>query len=166
MSLLDIILAIPLVWFVYKGWRHGLVREAATLAGVVAGIWAAVHFSQWVAGLMGLTGDGAILIAFFITFVGAMVLAWLLGRSIEGLMKAAKLSLVNQLAGALLGMLKTLCILSVALSTLELVDHKEMLLTPEVKDKSILYRPIHNTGNKLTESLKSYIENHKKEIAS
>ena len=157
MTILDILLAIPLAWFVYKGWRRGLVREAATLAGVIAGIWTAVHFSQWMAELLNLKGENAVLVAFFISFVGAMVLAWLLGRSIEGLMKAAKLSLANQISGAVLGMLKALCILSVILNGVVMVDKAELILPPAIKEKSILYRPVYSTGNKLTESLKIFV---------
>ena len=160
MTLIDILLAIPLAWLIYKGWKRGLVREAATLAGVVAGIWASVHLSQWVAELLGLEGDSAILIAFFVTFVGAMVLAYLLGRSLEGLMKAAKLSLLNRVAGALLGMCKALCILAVILNGIVMLDKGQALITPDTKERSLLYRPVYATGNRLTESLKQFIADH------
>ncbi len=70
MTILDIILIIPLGWLVFLGWKKGVIREAATLAGIVAGIWAAVNFSKLVAKLLDLNGESAILIAFFITFVG------------------------------------------------------------------------------------------------
>ena len=162
MTLLDLLLAIPMAWFVFKGWKHGIIRGAATLAGVVAGIWAAVHLSQWVATLLGLEGDNPILLAFFVTFVGTMVLAYLLGRGIEKMMKAAKLSLANQISGAALGMVKALCILSVVINGIVLVDRQEQLLTPTVKEKSILYKPVYATGNKLTESLKQFINNSSK----
>ncbi|MBP3763519.1 MAG: CvpA family protein [Bacteroidales bacterium] len=160
MTLIDILLAIPLAWLIYKGWKRGLVREAATLAGVVAGIWASVHLSQWVAELLGLEGESAILIAFFVTFVGAMVLAYLLGRSLEGLMKAAKLSLLNRVAGALLGMCKALCILAVILNGIVMLDKGQALITPDTKERSLLYRPVYATGNRLTESLKQFIADH------
>lgn len=160
MTILDILLLIPIGWLVFVGWKKGIIREAATLAGIVAGIWAAVHLSQLVATLLGLTGESAILIAFFITFVGAMVLAYLLGRSIEGLMKAAKLSLVNHLAGALLGMAKALCILAVVLNGLVMLDKGEVILSPETKERSILYRPVYATGNRLMASLKDFIAEH------
>ena len=62
-------------YLIYKGWRWGLVREVATLVGVLAGIWAAVHLSQEVAGWIGLESENAVLIAFFVCFVGALVLA-------------------------------------------------------------------------------------------
>ena len=123
MTLLDIILAVPLCWLTFLGWKKGVVREAATLAGVVAGIWAAVHLSQLVATLLKLSGENAILIAFFITFVGVLILVYLLGRSLERMLKTAHLSLANKLAGSLLGMAKALCVLAVVLNGIVLIDY-------------------------------------------
>ena len=148
-------------FLMYKGWKRGLVREVATLVGVLAGIWAAVHLSQQVAEWIGLESENAVLIAFFICFVGAMVLAYLLGRMVEGLMKAAHLSVANRLLGATLGMLKALCVLAVLLNYAEMIDKNELVLKSDVKEKSLLYKPVHNTGNTLTASLKQFIDEHK-----
>lgn len=164
MTLLDIILAVPLCWLTFLGWKKGVVREAATLAGVVAGIWAAVHLSQLVATLLKLSGENAILIAFFITFVGVLILVYLLGRSLERMLKTAHLSLANKLAGSLLGMAKALCVLAVVLNGIVLIDKHESLITPAVKGKSILYKPVYSTGNMLVDSLKEFIEEEIKEV--
>lgn len=161
MTILDIILIIPLGWLVFLGWKKGVIREAATLAGIVAGIWAAVNFSKLIANLLNLTGESAILIAFFITFVGALVLTYLLGRSIERMVKSAHLSIANKISGAAMGMVKALCVLAVLLNSIVLLDKKEELITPETREKSILYKPVYNTGNLLISSLKDFIEEHK-----
>lgn len=161
MTILDILLLIPLGWLVFLGWRKGVIREAATLAGIVAGIWAAVNLSKLVANLLGLTGTSAILIAFFITFVGALVLTYLLGRSIERLVKSAHLSLANKIGGATLGMAKALCILAVILNGIVLLDKNEELINRETREKSLLYTPIYKTGNLLISTLKDFIEEHK-----
>lgn len=166
MAILDIILIIPLGWLVFLGWKKGVIREAATLAGIVAGIWAAVNLSKLVANLLGLEGESAILIAFFITFVGALVLTYLLGRGIEKMVKSAHLSLANKLAGATLGMVKALCILAVVLNGIVLIDKKQELITPATREKSILYKPVYNTGNLLISSLKDFIEEHKDLVES
>ena len=163
MNILDIVLAVPMLWLIYRGWRRGLIREVATLVGVLAGIWAAVHLSQWVGELLGLKGENAIIIAFFVAFVGALVLAYLLGRMVEGMLKAAKLSIVNRLAGATLGLVQALCILAVVLSNLVILDHHEKVITCKMKEESILYKPVITTGNRLTTSLRQYIEEHKEE---
>ena len=163
MNTLDILLAIPMLFLIYKGWKRGIVREVATLVGVLAGIWAAVHLSQVVSEMIGLRSENAVLVAFFICFVGAMVLAWLLGRMVEGLMKAAHLSLANHLLGATSGMVKVLCILAVILNYAVMIDKQEVVLKQEVKEKSLLYKPVYDTGNKLTASLKLFIAEHRGE---
>lgn len=160
MNVLDIILAVPMLVLIFFGWKKGLVREIATLVGVLAGIWAALHLSQLVAELLGLKGESAVLIAFLVCFVGALVLAWLLGRLVEKLLKATKLSIVNRVSGALLGMVKALCILAVLLNTVVMLDPGQKLLKPDLKENSILYKPVYNTGNKLMESLKQFVADH------
>ncbi len=45
MNWLDIVLAIPLLWFTYKGFRNGLIIELASLAALILGIFIALHFS-------------------------------------------------------------------------------------------------------------------------
>ena len=163
MTILDILLAIPLLFLIFMGWKKGIVREVATLAGVLVGIWASIHLSQHVAPLLGLDGESAVLISFIVTFLVALVLTYLMGRCIEGLLKAAKLSLVNRLVGALLGAVKALCILAVLLNFLVMIDSNEMILKPAVKQKSTLYQPVYSTGNWLTSHLKEYIDEHKEE---
>ena len=163
MTLFDIVLALPLCFLIFTGWRKGLVREIATLGGVLLGVWASTHLSQSVAPLLGLDGENAVLVAFIVTFVAALVLTYLLGRCVEGLMKAAKMSVVNRMAGALLGAVKALCVLAVLLNVVVLIDKDESILKPDTKEKSILYRPVYDTGNKLTAQLKEFIDGHKDE---
>ena len=163
MNVLDIVLGVPMLFLIYRGWRKGFVSEVTTLIGVLVGIWAAVHLSQEVADMLKLQGESAVLIAFFVCFVGALVLAYLLGRLVEGLMKAAKISIVNRVAGAASGLLKALCILAVLLNYVVMFDKNEHLITQKTKEESMLYKPVYETGNKLTESLKQYIREHKDE---
>ena len=158
MKLIDILLAIPLLFFVYKGWKKGLVRELATLLGLLVGIWATVHLSQEVAEWLHLNSESSVLIAFLITFVAALVLTYLLGSCVEGLLKAVHMSFFNRLAGAVLGAAKALCILAILLNTVVMLDRHEVLLKPGTKETSLLYKPVYEVGNKLTASLKEFVE--------
>ena len=45
MNYLDIILAIPLLWGLYKGISKGIVKELAALIAL-AGVYGAVHFAD------------------------------------------------------------------------------------------------------------------------
>lgn len=161
MNLLDILLALPLCFFIYKGWRRGLVREVVTLAGILVGVWAATHLSADIAQLLPIEGENAPLVAFIITFIASLLLAYLLGRLVEGMLKMVKLSLVNRLLGALLGAGKALVVLSIVLNLIVTIDKKEWLLTSSTKEASLLYRPVQTTGDKLTAELKEAMANYK-----
>ena len=163
MTLIDIILAIPMIWLMVHGWRRGVVGEVAILAGVLLGIWAAVHLSQWVTEQFGLEGENAVLIAFFICFVGGLVAAYFIGKAVANLMKMAHIGTVNRIGGAFFGLLKALCVLAVLINFVQMIDKHEVIIKPETKAKSVLYNPVFNTGNWLTASLKEYIAQHRDE---
>jgi membrane protein required for colicin V production len=157
MNVLDIILAIPLCYFIYKGWRRGFIFELAALTGIIIGCWAAIHFSTWVAELLGLEGEGSLLIAFFITFLGVVIGSYFLGKAIEGFIKMVKADALNRILGALIGMAKCLCVLSVLLNFVLLVDLNHHIITPKLQEESKLYKPTYTLGNKLTATLKTHL---------
>lgn len=163
MTLLDILIAVPLCWLIFLGWKRGLVREVTTLAGVLVGLWASIHLAKQVAPKLGIDGESAVLVAFIVVFLVALVATYLLGKAVEGLMHAVKLSVVNRLLGALIGAAKALIIIATLLNFIVMIDSNEMLLKHDVKTKSVLYGPVFKTGNKLTAQLKEYIVNHKDE---
>lgn len=165
MNFLDILLAIPLCYFIYKGWRRGLVFEIVSLVSILLGAWACVHFSTWVADALNLKGEGSVLIAFFITFAAVVVLAYFFGKAIEGVFKMVKLNALNKILGAVFGMIKCLCVLSVIINFIMLADHDELVLTPKVKQESVLFTPTHNVGNKLTAKLHDYVVEKRRENA-
>lgn len=158
MNILDIIIAIPLLFFIYRGWKRGLVFEVATLVGVVVGAYAAIHFSNWVAQLLNLKGDSALLIAFFITFLGVLVLAFFLGKCATNFIKMMKAGFFNHLLGSAVGMIKALCVVSVLLNTLLLVDINQSIITPKVQQESAFFKPTYKIGNKLTAKLKDLVD--------
>jgi membrane protein required for colicin V production len=157
MNALDIILAIPMAYLIWKGYRRGLTFEVTSLAGIMLGCWIAVHFSVFVAKILGLKGGGAALVAFFITFVAVVVLSLLLGKFIQRVFKVTKLGVADHLVGALIGFLKSLCILGVLLSFLVMIDKHEIILKPTTKESSVFYKPVDKTGNWLVSSLKTYV---------
>lgn len=158
MNLLDIFIAIPLIFFIYKGWKRGLIFELAMLCGIIIGGWAATHLSQGVANLLNLEGESALLIAFFIIFVGVIFLAFFLSKAIEGIIKIVKVGKVNNILGAAFGMLKCLCIISILLNFIILIDRNEIILTHNAKNESAFFEPTYKVGNKITSHLKANVE--------
>ena len=161
MNIFDLILAIPLGFLIWKGFRRGAIFEVTSLVGVAVGIFLGYRLCRQAMGWLGLTGDTALLIAFFVVFVAVVVLAVMLGKLIEGVIKLVKVGFLNNLLGALFGLLKGTCILSVLLFYVTVIDRREVLLTAETKQESLLYRPVTRTGDKLIGGLKTYVVTHR-----
>ena len=161
MNFLDLVLVIPLAWMTYKGFKKGLVFELCSFVGLVLGIFAAVHFSAFVAELIDIDGSSAMLVAFFITFIGVVVLSYFVGKLGSGLLKVLKLGWLDKLLGAVFGMLKCVCVLSVLLYYAMVIDMKGELITPQLKEHSLLYKPVEHTGNLVIGGVKQYVAEHR-----
>lgn len=161
MNFLDIIIAIPLGYLIFKGYKKGLIFELASLVGIIVGSILAVRFAHWFSELVGLHGENAYLIAFFIIFVIVIVLSLLAAKLVEKFVKLMHVGIVNNLAGALFGLLKGFCIFGVLLYYVAVIDLNEKVLTRDAKDTSILYRPVERTGRKLTGRIDYYVSQRK-----
>ena len=150
---LDIVLAIPMAWFIYKGFRKGLIFELSSLIGLVVGIYCSIKFSKYVSTLIGIEGEYSILVAFFITFIAVYLLSLFLGKCIEGLMKMMK-----NILGSVFGLLKCVCMLSVVMYYVVLIDFDKIIITDKTREQSLFYQPIERTGNLLIGTLKDYVQ--------
>ena len=155
---LDIVLAIPMAWFVYKGFRKGLIFELSSLIGLVVGIYCSIKFSKYVSTLIGIEGEYSILVAFFITFIAVYLLSLFLGKCVEGLMKMMKMGILNNILGSVFGLLKCVCMLSVVMYYVVLIDFDKIIITDKTREQSLFYQPIERTGNLLIGTLKDYVQ--------
>ena len=146
MSTIDIVLAVFLFYFAFKGFTSGFIISIATLAGLVIGFYAASHFSEftadWLQKDMALESPNIRLIAYVVTFIIVILLIFLLGRFLTGALKTAGLGIVNRLAGALFGIGKGLLIASFLFLVLARIDPKESLFTASQKNSSVMYKPV------------------------
>lgn len=166
MNILDLILAIPLCWCIYKGFRRGIVFELTMLAGIVAGCYLAIHLAKAVAAMLGIEGEAAVLVAFLIIFVAVVVGAYFLGKCMENLLKMVKMNLFNRILGALLGMLKCVCLLSVLTSFILMADPNGHVISTTAREGSALFNPVNCVGSTLTKQLKDYVTEKRNEIGN
>ncbi len=52
MNKFDLIVLIPLAWGLYRGFRKGLVIEAASLISLILATWGAIKFSGYLSELL------------------------------------------------------------------------------------------------------------------
>jgi membrane protein required for colicin V production len=146
MNYIDVIIIIILVLAMVNGFINGLVKEVATLAALILGIWGAIRFSSFTAAKLydyfDMTGRYVGIISFLITFAVIAIVIHFFGMLIDKLMKAVALGFINRLLGIAFGLFKAVLILSVIFVVLNAIDARRPFLPKEKIEKSMLYNPI------------------------
>jgi membrane protein required for colicin V production len=145
MNYLDILLLIPILFGAWRGFKKGIIIELFTLLALLVGIYAAIHFSDYMVNILkdnfDFDGEYTPVFAFILTFliVGAMV--FFLGKALEKVIKIVQLSALNKFAGVVFGVTKMLFVSSIIVVVLESIDQKNDFISKELKDTSVLYEP-------------------------
>lgn len=164
MSLLDILVLIPLVWFTYKGFTKGFIIELASLVALVLGIYLAYFFSDITASFLlnklGFNSKYIQPISFVLTFLIVVILIFIMAKALETLIKTASLGVVNKLFGAVFGGAKMALICGFCLYQLSFFDTDNKFISSETKEKSYTYKPLIN----LSVSVIPLIKNIKQKI--
>lgn len=148
MNILDIILAIPLLWALYRGFRKGLIYMVASLAALVLGILGAMRFHPATAQLLNnwfeINPEHLNLVAFAVTFIGIVLVVHLAAFLADKLIKAVALSLLNRAAGMVFGLLVTAFVISIILMPVDAANRNKQFINPDTIEGSLLYRPLTN----------------------
>ncbi|HDZ05331.1 hypothetical protein LCGC14_0069730 [marine sediment metagenome] len=150
MGLLDILLGLPLIWGLWKGYKNGLFMEIASIVALVAGIFGAIHFSYITGNYLSEHLDwderNMSIIAFIITLVLIIIIVNLAGKILTKVANFAMLGLLNKIAGGIFGVLKVAILLGAAFMFFDRMDNTFSLIKEETKQESILYQPIKDIG--------------------
>ena len=146
MNWIDATIVIMLILSMVMGFINGLVKEVASLAALVLGIWGAIKFSAFTAeklyDFFDMSGQYVGVIAFLITFGIIVVLIHFVGIIVNKIVDAAALSFVNRLLGIVFGLLKSVLIMSVLFVVLNSIDARHSFLPKDKLEESIFYNPI------------------------
>lgn len=146
MNFIDILIIIPLIYAGYKGFKHGLIIEVFTLLALFVGLYAGIHFSDFIAAFLkksfSWNSEYLPIISFTIIFLAVGAMVFFAGKTIEQMVKVVHLTPINKFFGVFFGILKMLYILSVILVITESYDEKGDFFPEEKKEKSLLYNPV------------------------
>lgn len=146
MNFIDILIIVPLIYAGYKGFKHGLIIEVFTLLALFVGLYAGIHFSDFIAEFLktSFSWDSEYLpiISFTIIFLGIGAMVFFAGKTIEQMVKVVNLTPLNKFFGVFFAVLKMLYIVSVILVIAESYDEKGDFFPEEKKEKSLLYNPV------------------------
>ncbi|MGB2759441.1 MAG: CvpA family protein [Maribacter stanieri] len=150
MGLLDILLGLPLIWGLWKGYKNGLFMEIASIVALVAGIFGAIHFSYITGNYLSEHLDwderNMSIAAFIITLILIIIIVNLAGKILTKVANFAMLGSLNKIAGGIFGVLKVAILLGAAFIFFDRMDNTFSLIKEETKQESVLYQPIKDIG--------------------
>ncbi len=146
MNYLDIILAIPLLWAIFQGFRKGLIFSVASLLALILAVYGSIHYS----GLLRTHVNNMLhpderylsVLTFSLCFIFIVIIVYVVAWLADRLIKAVALGIVNRLAGVIFNIIKVAFILSILLSILSALDRFNTLIAEKTREESILYKPI------------------------
>jgi membrane protein required for colicin V production len=144
--IIDIPIAIIIIWGAYKGFTKGFIVQMATLIAIIIGIWGAVKFSGFTTEVLFKNTESNYIpiISFAVTFIIIIIAIHLLARLLDKLIKSIDLNIFNRILGIAFGILKNAFIVSIILLVMNRIDENISFLPEEEKEKSLLYVPLSN----------------------
>jgi membrane protein required for colicin V production len=146
MNWIDAAIVVILILAMVMGFINGLVKEIASLAALIFGIWGAIKFSSFTAGKLydyfDLSGQYVGIVAFIITFAIIVVIIHFIGIVADKIVNAASLGLINRLLGIVFGLLKSVLIMSVFFVVMKAADSHRHFLPKDKIQESIFFNPI------------------------
>ena len=146
MNMIDILLGALLLFGLVRGLSKGLFVEVASLIALVAGIYGAIHFSNFAAEFLMERVDWSEqtvnLAAFAITFIIIVVAISLAGKALTKLADFAALGILNSILGGVFGILKIGLILSVVLLIFSRMNRTIPFISDTDLEESVLYEPV------------------------
>lgn len=156
---LDIIIALPLAWGMFRGFRRGLIIELCTLMALILGVYGAAAFGdvagEYLQEQFNTDPRLSRVIAFTVVFILIVVVVFIFGKILERLIKLVALGLFNKLFGMLFGGLKFALILSGVLFIVSGFPLTENLISGKTRQESYLYEPVAGLAPKLFPVLKN-----------
>lgn len=146
MSVLDIVLLALLLFGLIRGFSKGLFVEVASLAALIAGVYGAIHFSDYAATFVedNVEWDEKYvnIVSFAITFIVIVLVIAIAGKALTRLADFAALGIINKVLGGIFGALKIGLILSIILIVFDTMNKTLPFASEEQLEDSVLYEPV------------------------
>ena len=156
MNYLDIIIAVPLLYGLIKGFSNGLVKEVTSLLALFIGVYVAINFSEYLEPKFINILDGyqefVPVLAFGVLFLVSVLCIKTLGFVIDKLTKILALGIFSKVFGGVFGFLKVVVIFSFLLFVI--TDYN--LVNKQTKENSVLFEPLTVVAKTITPKLKKH----------
>jgi len=146
MGVIDIVLGALILFGLVRGFMKGLFVEVASLLALVAGVYGAMHFSNFAAEFLQTKTEWneqtINITAFAVTFVVIVLAIAFAGKALTKLANFAALGIINKLLGGIFGALKIALILSIVLNIFDKMNRTIAFVDEDSIERSMLYTPV------------------------
>lgn len=162
MNILDIIIAVFLLFGLIKGFRNGLFLEITSLIGLVLGVYGAMHFSHFLANILKsrVSWEPSMiqLVSFAGTFLIILFSLIFLGKLLTKIADTIALGTFNKFLGAIFGGVKSALILSIVLLVYSQFNSAIHFIEPSKSEESVLFEPVKNFAPAIFPNLVKVVE--------
>ncbi len=145
MNFIDVLIMVPVIFGTYRGFKNGLVLEVFLLLALFVGLYVGINFSEFFSEKLkywfGWNNQYLPIITFSLIFIAIGAMIYFLGITLDKLIKAVKLTLVNKIFGGVFSSLKTLYFVSITLILISAYDKQGSFIPETAKQGSLLYQP-------------------------
>lgn len=155
---IDIIIAIPIVWAAYKGYNQGVWVQLGGIVGVILGAWIGFHFGSQIGEMLNLTGQAAYIAGFVTAIIAVLICVAVLSNLIKGLFRVSGLSIIDHIGGVALALCKIVIILALIIALFDELNAKYNWVERKNIENSYIYTPMKNTADVIFPFAKSVKE--------
>lgn len=132
---------------------------ACTLIALGLGIFLAIRFSDMLSSYaikeFELSTEFLPILSFSVIFIVVVVAVHFIGKGLEKIVNMVAMKMVNKLAGALFGLLRTALIMSILLTIINAFDAQASIVPKDLRKDSILYAPLSMLAGKVVPAVKN-----------
>ena len=165
MTWLDILIIIPLVFGLIRGLMKGLIVEVTSIVAIILGFLGARYWSaacaSWLIQQFEWSEAASIVVAYAVLFAGIALLLNIVARLLSKLFQKIQLGWLNRLLGGLFGTAKWGIVIVALVLCLHNIDKQFELLTPELREKSVVYTTLTPYAEKAWQEIKTQVETQK-----
>ena len=162
MNILDFFIGLFLIIGLIKGFRNGFFVELASLISILLGIFLAIKFSYLTKSYLEQHASWdpktVQVVAFALTFMVVIVGVSMLAKVFTSIANFAFLGFANSIFGALLGLLRTVLVMSILLNLFQKINADHTIISKESKEKSKLFLPVKDVSKMIYPSISEWLE--------
>lgn len=161
MSYLDLFFGLAIAWGAYSGFSKGLIKELASILGVIIGVFLAKNYYPYLDIKLKLifeseAGFISILSAILIFLLTIMVFK-IIAKFLTKFLKIIALGLLNRIIGSVFGIFKTVLLLCILVFIFSNINNVTGIIKAEKLSQSFFYSKIEKINSFIIES--NYNEN-------